>query len=71
MMNRNQIIQQELKLAGNRRSFLLRLWRENGRSPWRIMLQATDSSIRQSFADVPSFFDHLEQMMIEESGGDL
>ncbi len=69
-MNKH-LLQTNLTFAGNRRSYLLRLWRENGRSPWRIMLQSTDSTIRQNFVDIHTFFEHLEELMDDEHGGDL
>ena len=46
----------------NRQAFLLRIWRENGRSPWRILLQSATTGERQTFADLHSFFSHLEDM---------
>ncbi|MEM7111103.1 MAG: hypothetical protein AAF614_01635 [Chloroflexota bacterium] len=46
----------------NRQAFLLRLWRENGRSPWRILLQSATTGERQTFTDLNSFFSHIEDM---------
>ena len=46
----------------NRQAFLLRIWRENGRSPWRILLQSATTGERQTFTDLNSFFSHIEDM---------
>lgn len=46
----------------NRQAFLLRIWRENGRSPWRILLQSATTGERHTFTDLHSFFSHIETM---------
>lgn len=48
----------------NRQAYLLRLWRENGRSPWRILLQSVKTGERQTFSDLESFVEHLTLLTV-------
>lgn len=50
------------RLSLNRQAFLLRIWREDGRSPWRILLQSASTGERQTFTNLHTFFAHIETM---------
>ncbi len=41
------------------RSYLLRLWRDNPRAPWRASLQSTATGGLEHFADIDSLFAFL------------
>ena len=43
-------------------SFLLRLWREDPRAPWRASLQSTATGERHIFADIASLLAFLQAL---------
>ena len=57
------------RLSLNRQAFLLRIWREDGRSPWRILLQSARTGERQTFADLHAFFTHIETIIDQSHQG--
>lgn len=52
----------------NYHSFLLRLWREDPRTAWRISLQSVEHAELVGFATLDHLMAHL--MRLIESGGD-
>ncbi|HEY85454.1 MAG TPA: hypothetical protein G4N96_10130 [Chloroflexi bacterium] len=56
---------------------LLRLWRENGNSPWRVTVEDASTGERRGFADLKTLFAFLEKqtggilLPSEDDSGDL
>jgi hypothetical protein len=40
-------------------AYLLRIWRDNEKSPWRAMLESTHTGCRHNFADVEQLISFL------------
>lgn len=51
-------------------SFLLRLWQEGEKQPWRASLEDPRSGERKSFRDAKELFCYLEQYMQENTTDD-
>ncbi|MEM7115963.1 MAG: hypothetical protein AAF614_26210 [Chloroflexota bacterium] len=64
-----------MKKSTNYRAYLLRLWRERPKGPWRASLEEAQSHEKRNFADVASLMVFLEAQTnlspaIKSEGGD-
>ena len=50
-------------------AFLLRLWREDGRSPWRVTLENPHTGEKQTFATPEQFWDYLQGQLHQPEKG--
>lgn len=62
-MPTEQTPQPENRFGHNRHVFLLRIWRENGRLPWFIMLQSVNEANRHNFTTLEALTAHLENLL--------
>jgi len=52
--------QSEITIYAGYRAFLLRIWQESPRMPWRASLQCTRTGQRRGFPDLDSLFAFLQ-----------
>ena len=50
-------------------SFLLRIWRDDERTPWRVQLEDPHSGEQHGFSTMRKMFEFLEQQMGETGDG--
>ncbi len=53
--------------ASNYHAFLLRLWRENGRSPWRASVENPHDGEKKTFATLEQLWVHVQMLIDEET----
>ena len=52
-----------LNVSQNRKAFLIRFWREDIESPWRVTLQAADSTQKHHFQTIESFVTQIDKFI--------
>jgi len=54
------------KRPQNRHAYLLRLWRDDEHSPWRILIQNAKNNEQHNFVDLPGLIAYLEAVIRDD-----